>query len=552
MSNSFTRLRQRRWFRVCALLGIALLTPLLLAWPYIDWSGARRLAAIEARLEREGESTDIRKIAPDPVPDDQNFFAIPALKDLALYRDNDATGELGQKFKRLIDARLPSGASEAREAAKVLQAARSGQGVTALASMSMSYVPMPNPSHNAASLGQPTDLKAWADWLRYDGSLKMPPDSGNPARDVLAALSVDDALIGELALGMSRPESQWTPAWKTRAFPENPLALSLPYYAATQGLTHTLVLRSTAAARAGDAVKAHQSLLIAVRLNQAYIQEPLAIGALVACGQSALIDSAVWELCDAHAGTAEDFRALQQALLRVDFRAAYLCAERGELAGGIKWIEYYKRNRDASLFDALNVSDETAPTKNGIFSMGLRLIPAGLYDANAATGAEWHYDYFIKPLRDAGFPELLARQKELQALVTAHRNQPSIYPDELLPIISMSALFNVSTAVVYAQSADNRAIAACALERYRIEHGAYPETLEAANHPGEEPIPLDIISGKPMGYRKTPDGRYALWCIAFTGKDNGGKRVLDKENPELTRFRSPDYLGDWVWDFPAQ
>ncbi len=129
MSNSFTRLRQRRWFRVCALLGIALLTPLLLAWLYIDWSGARRLAAIEARLEREGESTDIRKIVPDPVPDDQNFFAIPALKDLALYRDNDATGELGQKFKRLIDARLPIGASEAREAAKVLQSARSWAGI---------------------------------------------------------------------------------------------------------------------------------------------------------------------------------------------------------------------------------------------------------------------------------------------------------------------------------------------------------------------------------------------------------------------------------------
>ena len=79
-----------------------------------------------------------------------------------------------------------------------------------------------------------------------------------------------------------------------------------------------------------------------------------------------------------------------------------------------------------------------------------------------------------------------------------------------------------------------------------MEHGAYPDRLDAANHPGEPAIPLDIISGRPMGYRRTADGRYVIWCVAFNGKDHGGKRVLGGKNREPT---DAAYAGDWVWDF---
>jgi len=96
----------------------------------------------------------------------------------------------------------------------------------------------------------------------------------------------------------------------------------------------------------------------------------------------------------------------------------------------------------------------------------------------------------------------------------------------------------------------NQAIAACALERYRIEHNnTYPDTLEEANHPGEKSIPADVISGKPMGYSKTPDGKYALWCFGLDGKDHGGHRALDEKAPTLTKFASATYSGDWVWSF---
>jgi hypothetical protein len=325
--------------------------------------------------------------------------------------------------------------------------------------------------------------------------------------------------------------------------------IGLGHYSAVQSLTVMLGLRSAAAARAGDAAKAHQSLLIAVRLNQANMTDPFLIGTLVACGCSAVIDGAVWELCDAHSGTAEEFRALQQELSRMDYHTSFLRAERGELAGVVTAVGYFKRIRDGGIIE---LEAGVKPPKPDVFSFAVHVLPDGWFDGNIAAIAEWRFDYGIKPLRDAGFPELLAKQDELTALVDDERSHLDRRLGETLALIAMPAVRNVCYKVVYMQCVLNEAIAACALERYRIEHGDYPDTLEEANRAGEKRIPPDVISGKAMGYRRTGDGRYALWCVGFDGKDDGGKRALDAANPERTRFADPGYAGDWVWDFPGK
>jgi hypothetical protein len=512
VTNFIKSLWRRRWFRGCAWTVAALCAIGILLRQYIDWSGARSWAAAQKSLARAGESIDLRKVAPDPVPDQQNFLAIPPLKDLAL----STGGTDDARYTRLIDA-MPRGAKGGSRP----------------------------PLSGGASTGWPANLWPWAAWLRANGWQPASPDSGSPARDVLAALSRDDSLAGELAAGLSRPESQWTPSWKTRVLPDPLFMVALPHYTAAQSLTSMLGLRAVAAARAGDAAKAQQSLLIAVRIDQAFIQEPLLIGTLVAAGCSAVITNAVWELCDARAGTADQFRTLEEQLSRLDLKKSLLHAERGELAFGANAIAYLKRTRDARMF---GFDRDSAPASEA--SLALRLAPGGWFDATAATLAEWEFDYFIEPLRNAGFTELLAKQRELDALIGEHRSRYYEYPNERLALVAMPGHEGVTQKVVYIQSVLNQAVAACALERYRIEHGAYPDTLDAASQPGEKSIPLDILSGKPMGYRKTADGSYALWCVGFNGIDHGGKRAVDPNEPRKTKFWDPQYTGDWVWDFP--
>jgi hypothetical protein len=513
-----------------AIIGtIALLLVFIGLHAYIDWTGNQRWSAAQQLISKEGESLDFHAIAPAPVPDDQNFFAIPALKGLPLIpaKKDDKT-PLGRQRTRLINAALPS-PSPGNESTKpsLLQ---------------------------GATLGQPTNLKAWAGYLRRAGPQPAPATTENPASDILASLSRNDALVSELAQGISRPESQWVPSWKTRTLPEDLFTLAVPQYMVPEALTPMLCLRSTAAAAAGDAQKAHQSLIIAIRLNQADLQEPNLIGTLVSCKAFSFVCSAVWELCNTHIGTDEEFKTLQQALAKSDFRQSLLYALRGELVGDVNIANFLKRKRDPDIISA--AAGIAAPLhddpKQRLDAVLWRLAPGGLFDENAATIAQWDINYFIKPLKDSGLMELLKKSGELMTLIDRDRDDIANHPDVLLAMLSLPAMPGVVQRVIYSQSVVNRAIAACALERYRIKHNAYPPSLEDAENPGEPRIPLDIISGKPMGYRPTPDGKYQLWCVGFSGQDNGGKRLLDQKAPENTRFSDPKYTGDWVWDFAGK
>lgn len=363
------------------------------------------------------------------------------------------------------------------------------------------------------------------------------------------ALGKHDGLVNELAAGLSRPEAQWTPPWKTRSLPENLFELPLPHYSVVRDLISMLCFRSIVAARAGDAEKAHEALLIAIRLQQATMQEPFLIGLLVAATNSQVINATVWEICDAQLGTVEDFRRLQDALAQMDFRQSALLAWRSELAGSSGALAYLKRRRDVSMFSMVEESGSSLGDVAGaIFT---HVLPDGWFDANAATVAQWNLDYSLKPLRDGGFKEMMVKQDELTSMVKKQKaSLPSRF-ENTMALMIVPATTSISSNIVYSQCMLKQAVAACALERYSLDHGKYPDTLAEAF--GKEKVaPQDVLSGKAVGYRKTNEGRYALWSIGFDDKDDGGKRVLDAKNPESTKFRDVKYVGDWVWDYPVK
>jgi hypothetical protein len=86
------------------------------------------------------------------------------------------------------------------------------------------------------------------------------------------------------------------------------------------------------------------------------------------------------------------------------------------------------------------------------------------------------------------------------------------------------------------QTLANEAFVACGLERYRLAHGYYPETLESLVPQFAEKVPHDIIGGQPLKYHRTADGQFLLYSIGWNEKDDGG--VPGKTAAE----------GDWVWE----
>jgi len=73
------------------------------------------------------------------------------------------------------------------------------------------------------------------------------------------------------------------------------------------------------------------------------------------------------------------------------------------------------------------------------------------------------------------------------------------------------------------QTKANEAQIVCALERYRLAHGKYPETLGDLTPQFIGKLPHDIIGGQPLKYRRTSDGQCLLYSIGWNETDDGGQ-----------------------------
>lgn len=524
MINILKRCWQNRWTRRFAWSAISLVTLYLLLCAWLNWSWGRQWTETAQMLEVEGETLDFRTLAADPVPDAENFCAIPLLKDLSLVVDNDTTkGGPAARRERLGAIKLPH-----------------DQGGK-LRSLFLNV-----------KLGKAVDLKAWADFLREDGTLSMPADSGNAARDLLAGLSKYDSIVQELTAGLKRPYARWTPEWKTRELPELLIGIECPHLFLTRRLGETLALRSTAAARAGEPNQAHQEVLVMTRIAHANMNESFLVGLLVGALNTKMIASSTWELCDSQSGTAQDFARLESALSALDFHRAALHAFRMDMVVNVNSVQYMERNpNDAPNMLFCSVSVEPPQTNVNLTFIAMRSLPRGFYDANASMLAESEFKHFIKPLRDHGWKEALKASVEYENWEMEMENRIWSHSHNFIALNLILRHTSVIRNLIYTQSLANQAVIACALERHRIENGSYPDSLDPLKLTDGKPLPLDVMSDKPMGYRKTPDGKYALWCVGFDRKDDGGKRTLDQTQPERTKFSDENYSGDWVWDFPS-
>jgi hypothetical protein len=85
--------------------------------------------------------------------------------------------------------------------------------------------------------------------------------------------------------------------------------------------------------------------------------------------------------------------------------------------------------------------------------------------------------------------------------------------------------------LAFTQNALNQAVIACALERYGIATGSYPETLNQLIPAYLNRVPSDIVCGRPMIYERTDEGRYLLRSVG----------------PNEQNDRKTTSSDDWLW-----
>jgi len=491
MKTLFHRLWSKRAVRATVWTLVSLVTLAVLLIRLSDWQATRRWSAIRETLASEGETLDFRALFPEPVADESNFCATPALHAIA----DEAAGK---------GNRGALGAFELK--------AREGKKLPA--------------SGNPALTGKRPDLAPWID------ALTNPPETG--PQDLLAALSAQDSIIAELSGVLDRPSAQWTPSWKSRELPAFLFAIPLPHYSTSQNLTKSLAVRSLAETQLGNASAAHANLRIILRLAEANTGDPFLIGLLVGCAQSSLAANGAWTLCEARLGTAEDFARLEADFARLDFTRASQHAWRGELAAGTSSINAVAGSASAH---------KQLLEKSGFGN--LSLVPRGLLRNNASVLAELQWNHCLKPLKEGGLPALHDGAVAFEASVEDLRRSPLRKAGSFLAILAMPGSASIAAKAIQAQVLATQAGIACALEGHFLTHQGYPEALSELGSVGT----IDPWTGEEMRYEKTPDGRYRLWSVGPDRVDDGGKRNLDPADPMKTKYLESKDRGDQVWGY---
>jgi ABC-type transport system involved in cytochrome c biogenesis permease component len=105
---------------------------------------------------------------------------------------------------------------------------------------------------------------------------------------------------------------------------------------------------------------------------------------------------------------------------------------------------------------------------------------------------------------------------------------------ETMQLLQQGSWFGANpSSVAFAQTAVNQAVIACALERFHLANGRFPESLDELIPRFLDHVPFDLIRGRPVIYQPADDGRYILRAVGPNGNDDRKSKSSD----------------DWLWSY---
>jgi len=495
---------------------VSLVTLVALFYAEEDWRGWHAWNKFKHTWEAKGERFDRASVVPPAVPDDQNFALTPIVASSYL-RVMDKNGHQIQPPNTNVVDRLKMSIYRDADDSKNW------------------------PNNGNWQKSKPTDLKEWQQYYRnppgsaQTNEFPVALEPQSPADDVLLALSRYDSAIEELRQASKLPDSRFPLEYDK----ENPAAILLPHLAAMKRCSQVLQLRAIAEVQNGQSDEALADVKLMLRLADSVRTEPFLISHLVRIAILQITLQPVWEGLAEHKWSDAQLVELDQELARLDFLAGYGVGMRGELVlcqGGI--FDYLRRQPE----QGFNLFDEghSSPLSAIVF----HLIPSGWFYQNQLRCARMMLEQCL-PVADIKqgivSPTATRRADAMVEADTKHLNPYNIIEKMFLPSLGKAV-----ERFANEQNAADMARVACALERYRLVHGAYPASLDALAPQFIARPPHDIINGQPLNYRRTASGRFILYSIGWNETDDDGEVGL-KENGSVDRD-----TGDWVWRYPAK
>jgi hypothetical protein len=501
-----------------------------------DWRGKHAWNKYRREWEAKGESFDFASFVPPPVPDDQNFALAPIVASCySRYLDKN-----GRRLR-------PENTNVVNRLAMTIYRSDVG-GFT-------------NATLGNWPQGQKINLKAWQQyyrapsetnsWERGTNIFVTGAQPQSPGADVLLALSKYDPVFEELRQPSIRgPQSRFPLSYEDG----QPFNLVLPHLPVLGNCGEVLALRATAGLANQQSENALNDILLAFRLSNSIRSEPGYNSQAIHLGLINRILQPVWEAVAGHKWSDRQLLEMEQCLGKLDVLGDYPLAMRSDRAMNLTMMEFMRGNRfralncirminNLSAYDDYwrpNDLDTPLPFIGGLL---VSLIPSGWFYSNEMTAAQ-------------AFQWLLPERHEKEgAFITVAVKRAEIFREQVfqhtspysaIAPMACSGYGSFAEKFLQTQASLDLVRAACALERYRLAHGVYPETLAGVAPQFIESVPPDVINGEPLHYRRTLDGNFVLYSVGWNEKDDGGI-------PGVRPSGYNDYReGDWVWQFPKR
>ena len=516
---------------------IKLVTPLLLFHAIENVRGAWAWRQVQAELKAAGECFQLECIIPPPVRDEDNFFATPFWKRYAYRRtsgpDNHRFGfewEVTNRWEVYQNFSLPQ---DPREPV------------------------VTNRNHPKVAFDGRVNLAAWANQFRWSTTntaksqgrratpvFPLPPMPGNPADDVLLALSKFDPELSEFSAAASRPHARYPHHF------EEGFGMLLPALNSIKSAERMLQLRAIAYLDKNDTASAAKDARLMLRLAEMLSEEPLIISQYVRFNLDRFAIQVIWQGMVDHCWNEAQLAEFQSILASRDYRRGSILALEAERAIGNMELDRLQHNRTKRLteIDQLGSFDDSSYQANFLMAASV-VVPDGWIRHNQIAYLRGHQILLTTArmiLTGGGSSSGVAAASVVDpADEYFQKLSANLSPKNFIARMLLPGLWRASNNTSRAQVTAQLAMIACALERHYLAQGTYPRRLDVLTPTYLASIPNDFMSNAPYRYEPTQDGWYQLWSVGADGKDDHG--VMQKTS---ANGRREGIDLDWPWPSP--
>jgi hypothetical protein len=368
-----------------------------------------------------------------------------------------------------------------------------------------------------------------AAWMKQRFANRTPPVI---TPEVLLARDLGDGngLLPKLTVGLSKPHSMMKPGRREALEKSqgNPWDIDIPNFRNMNQMQRQLALHLRSAALVKDQDKARDTALIMLRFSEASSTHAL-VGCLVSLALHGIAFDAMHDAMNQGAWSEATLPLLQRRLAAFDDLQNVELAYSTEALGLFQtaaWL-HSDRAKWSEMFNFGRSNEESMITSLGDLSFRLlaRYGPVGWHDANVAYWTDRELD-----LLGPRGPDTWVHGNERYARVLGDSQLKTINPRRFFGAIAVPNIGNIGRAAAECLFKRRCLIIACALERYRLQHGSFPESLDVVQAELAPFKPMDPARPDKLPRYRLEPGGYLLWSVGEDGKD-------DNATPET----------DWLW-----